>query len=569
MYKAALLAEKLAIEYSQNKQKQFPKIVWKAPAQGIGESYSTSYEKGIIQVQAESPLGAAYGIAQLNITLAGDHLGDFLGLSQPRFALRPLWIGCDSYVSSNGIGIALPRYMATSSHEEMKINSEKLFHRIIELGYNTILLGSNHSSTAAVSRLNFDDVYSELNSFIQLAHDFGLKVIVKPCFFSTEASKKISHCPLSPLFRGHLIEQIELLYASVSSMDYLFWESSLLCAEFIHDTFARDATLSELVVSELHLLESSLKGRSQLIYYIPTSDLATAHQHAVWLPGLCDEAQINTIISFSAVAGDCYADHLPPHPFWEKLRSSPDISATRLLPIVNAGLISQGEGLWPTLAVDLIDKYYSRLYRHRFVGVLALTNALPQRGGMLDCSLWIAGQALWRNLSPSSLSETWFAAFRPDWYFEESGDIMSRMRQIAIKLSFLRSLNAEANSNILAEDCRIMTDHILTNLRDIKLSLEKIERKQVKKRKSPTCNDYVQVFSRDAQRIVVRFLQSFNLSSPFAMEEVDLRESFWTQLSSGSGQGIRSAGKILFCDEPRRGAPGSAMEGIYLENRFL
>lgn len=566
MFKASLLADELALEYSQNHHKQFPKIVWKAPTHGIGESYFANFEKGVIQVQAESPLAAAYGIAQLKVAVASNHLGDFVGASKPRFPLMPLWIGCEIYKTSNGIEVALPRCMGVSyDSAQRKENAERLCRRIIELGYNTILLGNNDFTQPTFN----SNVLVELEGFIQLAQAFGLKVIVKSCLFLSDASQKITRCPLCPSFRGHVIEHIHFLLTSVPSLNYFFWESSLLCTEFTSHIFARDATLSELVIKELQLLESALGARSQLIYYIPSPDSETAQQHAVWMSHLCDEAKKYTIIAFSAVAGDCYADHLSPHPFWEKLRKSPDISATQLLPLVNIGLISQGEGLWPTPVIDLLGKYYSRLYRHSFAGVLTLTNALPQQGGILDCNLWIAAQTLWRNLPPQQITETWFAAFRPDWHFEESGDVLQRVRQLAVKLSFLRSQTFKTNNTIIVEDCRIITDHILTSLRDIKICIEKIERKQIKKKEKPTLNDYLQVFSRDAQHIVLHFLQSFNLSFPYTLEEGELKESFWTQLSPGSGQGIRSASKIAFFNEPRRGLPGSAMEAIYLENRYL
>lgn len=564
MHKASLLADQLAFEYTQNEQKQF-NIVWKAPIKGVGETFITSFEKGVIQLQAESPLAAAFGISQLKVAIASDHLGDFIGVSQPRFNLRPLWLGCENYMTSDGLEVALPRCIGMSfDNQQKKRNAELLCCRTIDLGYNSILLGKKDSASPTLN----STVLSDMVDFIHLAHSYGLKVIVKSTPFLSEISKKSDCCPLSPSYQEQIIHHINLLLTSVVP-DYFFWESSLLDPGFSTHYSARDVTFSELVIKEMHLLENALNDKSQLIFFIPSSDIETAHAHAAWMPHLCDETRKKTIIAFSAVAGDYCADHLPPHPFWEKLRRSPSTSITQLFPLVNVGSISHGEGLWPTPTTDLLDKYYSRLHRHRFAGVLVLTNALPQPGGILDCNLWTASQVLWRNLPSWQITETWFAAFRPNWIFGESSDLLLGMRQIAVKLGYLRSIACEGRSNIASEDCRIMTDQILTSLRDLKGSVEKLERRQFKKGKGPMLSDYLQSFSWDAQSVVLHFLQCYNLSFPFILEEGEMKDSFWTHLSSGSSQGIRSSSKISFLEVPRRGLPGSAMEAIYLENRYL
>src|SRR5690606_29786497 len=128
----------------------------------------------------------------------------------------------------------------------------------------------------------------------------------------------------------------------------------------------------------------------------------------------------------------------------------------------------------------------------------------------------------------------------------------------------------EANrDSVLSEDCRVATESILSRLKELLLRSEKLERKRLKRANAPSISDYMQVFARDAQRIVLHFLQCFNLSYPHVLGSEELSESFWMQLSPGAGQGIRSATKVVFATEPNSGPAGSRMEAIFLENRLM
>lgn len=565
MYKAKLLANELLHESLQKQGKESFKIFWSSK-NGKSENFISTYEKGTIRIEAESPLAGAYAISQMQIAAESGHLIEFLGPSQPRFLLRPIWVGCGpEMISPEGIGVALPRFFTSTQQDKTK--SALFCRRIIELGYNAVILGSHDGSQIVLNPNSF----AEVAAFCDVLQDHGLKAIIKPNFFSKELPKKIGHCPLSKSYQQAIISGFYALFERIANVDFLFWEGSFLHSDFTQDPSARDATLSELIRAEILFLEKNLPSKVSLIYFIPAPDLLAAKQQAKWMSSLCDYVGKGTIISFPAIAGNCFADHLPPHPFWEELRKSPDISATPLLPLVNVGSISQGEGLWPSPTLDLIEKYYSRLYRHRFAGVVALANVLPKKGGMLDCSLWVASQALWRNQSSIQLAETWFHAHRPEWDFSDNIGVLQSMRQLVIELSFLRSLTCETKrDDYSSEDCRLMTESILARLKELQRRIEKLERRQPFKRKeNPSLTDYLSVFARDAQRIILHFLQCFNLSYPYVLGGEELQESFWMQISPGGGLGIRSAAKISFFDEPKSGAVGSRMEAIYQENRFL
>lgn len=559
MYKASKLADELVSEYSQNHYSRLPKIVWKAPIQGKGESYFTSYEKGILHVQGESPLAAAYGITQIKAAFKSNHLGEYLGQATPRFPLRPLGIQCDTFITSCGLDIPLPKCMGETYDEAQKVlNVEKLCRRIIELGYNAILL-TNYTlclnQETAIGGIN-PNAQVLLTKFAEIVHSFGLKVMVQCRFPRLATSKKIVKSPKNPDFREYVSTRLHSLFSIIPSLDYFFWESSILNNDFTVYIGAKDATLQELVVAEMQMLENCLTKQASLVYYIPSISLETAHQQASWFDALCNEAGNKTIISFSAVAGRFFEDHLSPHPFWEELRKDQDTPCTKLLPLVNIGQISQGEGLWPTPAVDLINQFYDRLNPLFFAGALTLASAVPMEGGMLDCSLWCAGQSLWGCLSPQQNVETWFAAFRPEWNYYETDRILAETRQLAVRLSYMSSLTNRSKHNLMIEDFRVLAEHILISLREIKIRLSIIERKRTKKSQSIPFSEYLKIFACDAQHFVIHFLQHLNVSLPFGLEESELKESFWK-------------GKVGVFDEPLKGGAGSVMESIYFENRFL
>ncbi len=81
---------KRLIDFSQRDPSPFAK--WElTTCSGHGrEGFESSYEGGVLRLQAETPLGAAFGIAQLARAARAGHLAEWLGKRQPFFVLRPV-----------------------------------------------------------------------------------------------------------------------------------------------------------------------------------------------------------------------------------------------------------------------------------------------------------------------------------------------------------------------------------------------------------------------------------------------------------------------------------------------
>ncbi|CCB87271.1 putative uncharacterized protein [Parachlamydia acanthamoebae UV-7] len=503
------------------------------------EFYDADYCMGTFQIQASNPLVSAYAIHSLKIAALSGHHADFLGKMSPKFNLRPLWIECDlSIQTESDMHWAIPNYLG-------EVEQQIIFaKRMISLGYNAIILGArDHVLPKQAKELSLEKI-------CRTFQHFGIKVILKPIF-----SEKMAH-----LNEHIFLEEIK----KIDSFDYLFIESGSVLSHLLTSVDQRELTSADQALYEVRFFEKILGNQYGLIYSILSRDGEAALDQAMWLPHFCDDVGAHTIIAFSAVSDDPINDHAPPHPIWDVLRELLDVSATPLMPILNVGGIHQGEGLWPSLAVDCVDHYYSRCQRHHFAGIIHLVNHLPHPGAVLDCSLWVASQAAWSHLSAVLLAETWFAAYYPEMNYRGLADIWKKNREIAIELSAMRSLTNEKNRDkISSEECKALSESLLARLHYLQEFLRRDGGR------NQTFNAYCTSFIRDAKRIIHHFLQCFNVSIGYSLKGEDFAPSFWTAVQEGGGQGLRGGAKILFLDKPNQGEENNQMNQIYKANRLF
>lgn len=565
MKKSKDLLENLYEEYfSKIRKTNDPEIFLKAISEESSEGFSCSYlGAGIIHLTAHNACCAAFGLNQIITGIKSGHLAEFLGKFSPRFNLRPLWIGCHKNCQiSPAIAIQLPDFWDKDcENEDSKLNH--FCKRVIELGYNAVMIGRRDLFVPTEIQVELETFLKGLKVF----REYGLKIILKPDFEINDRS--IVRSPLNPEY----IKAIEMLISQftnqVQDYDFLFWEGGFSHFNFFAYQAAEEYTLFELVVEEVRMIEKFLKNKTGLIYYVPTHDVHDGKKYAEWMPALCDEVSNFTTLAFSAVAGDPCLDHLEPHPFWEKLRQRPDVSATPLLPILNIGGVRQGEGLWPSIALDLIENYIGRCFRHSFAGIIGLVNHLPRKEGLLDCSLWVASSYMWNQHPPQLLAHTWFLTHKPDLDFLNHSVSMAQLRKIIIALSLLRSLtNEKSRDTISSEECRLMTESLLSQLKELRLKFS--QEKNNKKGSQTSFSDYFNYFIRDARRIILHFLQCFNIPLANILEGDDLQEAFWTSISqAGHGDGFRTGNKVAFLDAPNPGAINSRMSLIFDESRLF
>ena len=518
MKNARLLAHKLCNEYSAKVNgTKLPKLNPLLIRDSKDESCTLSYHAGILKIEAGCPIGAVYALSQAKAGSQSKHLAEILGTKTPRFYLRPLWI----------LGEVNPFNDLSKQHEACR--------RLLELGYNAVILDRSIQSNT-----------------VSLLHDYGIKIIFKPM--------KITESFLSVKYQHDLKNLLEDYLSN--GIDYIFWESGLYSQELEEDPLTRELTQEDLAHYEMKLLEETIAQNAGLIYYISTPDLYNADKQAKWMPRLCHDAGKKTIIAFSAFAGNPDEDHLPMHPFWETLRLSPDTLETPLLPILNGGNVNQGEGLWPILSLDLLNRFFTQMDRHRFAGAAIMTRTLPGRSGFLECNLWVAGRMMWESRSSYLYAETWCEAFRPDLNIKKFGAIFEIARRISVDLSILRAV-LQGKYVEPAEECRARAESSLGQLNYLVAIFSKVKGEE--QAGVPFLADYVRYFERDARRIIMHALQSMNISLPNLMSGIDAHESFWTKLLESPGSGIRGAAKVALLELPNQGLQDVKMPMIYRE----
>lgn len=550
MKKIHQLSIDLAKKCALNKALNYPEIIIKKRNTQNSESFSCHYTSGTFHLEAESPVGVVYGLHQLQMGIQSGHQGEYQGTYSPKSPLRPLWIGCPNKIMLTPcVGVHIPDFFLKK--EEGVLN--RFCQRLLELGYNSVLLGSYENNIdTAVDEPNF-----ELNSSLEVIRSYGIKVILKPVFQALSTK-----CPLDSRHVQSTHQCFQDLFKKAPAIDFIFHECCMVNPELLQDPSVRNATDYDLVIAELSMLEQALEGKASLIFYVPTSP-RHAHQQSKWLSLLCDDVGPKTIVAFSAVSGVPWADHLSPHPFWKELRQSPDCSATPLLPIINIGCIRQGEGLWPTLTLDLIEKYFPRCHRHHFAGVIGLVNYLPASGALLECNLWVASQELWKPNSSILSVETWFRAQRPDLDFDLFAQPLREIRILAIDLSLIRSLHAEQHCETISNDeRRALAESIWARLKKLQIVFEANQRIPIDAKSRVGFADYFLYFLTDTRRILFNFIKNCHISIPHIRHEDNIEAGFWTTPSSNYGL-------LNFLEQPQEGPLGSGMAQIFAENRLF
>lgn len=538
MKKCQELATVLAAEYAERSKNRHAPHLHLSIKEKNGEGYTSSYAGGKLSITANNLLAQTYAISQMGTAIQARHLAEYLGESSPRFSLRPLWLKAPIEVSlTDQLSLHLPEFMLA---EDAQLLLPRLCKRLIECGYNSILIGTHQNNwelKEVPSTLTVD-----LNSLIQQLHDHGIQVILKPNF-KTEISSK---APCKS--KAYLEAVINELFIDFPAIDGLFWESLWQTPAYHEDEESLDLTDAEIALSEIEILESCIQDRSKLIFYMaaPNANKNEAARQAKWILSLLDDMKKNSILAFSAVVGSAFDDHAKDNPLWEILRESPDFSATALLPILNVGLVKQGEGLWPVTNFDLLERFLPRCSGHSFAGIVCTASHLPQAGSVLDCNLWVAGQSLWRSIAPSLLAETWFKAFRPEENPALCLQVMEKARSIALNLTAIPKLN------LAADEAKIYGDSLMGNLRQLNWILDK-EHCSSGSSAHPSIKDHFTFFSRDVKQLLAIFLPTYNLSLSFHSTHDEPTASFWSHE----------------LDTPHRGPKNSTMEAIYLENRYL
>ena len=532
------------------------------------EGFYAELEGGEIRLRVGSFSAASFASHQLAIGFLSGHLPEYLGKRVPFFALRPLWFGSSKILRiSPKIAVSLPESIVSAlkegkSEEVLDILLSKLF----QLGCNAVVFGRR--SRESLEEESIKDL--NVNVFLSEIRQKGIKVIIKPEV--TIAKGKSFADVLYKKDAKYLEEAFEDFFSILGSIDYLFWEGLFSDGKENTVSSFEDLTYLEKAIYEEAFVRKSMNKDLSLIYYLPSSDKSVAREQAGCFENLCNEVGRNTVLSFSFVEGEPFEDHLSPHPIWESLRASHGESSTAFLPIVNVGSIGSGEGLWPILPLDHIESYISYMYRHRFLGAMMMSDHIPQRGSLLDCSLWVGSQVQWMKLSPDLLANTWFLANRSVLGNDWDRLHLKKIRELVLRLKRLckGTLRPSEFYDAEKELFRLEVESILFYLKFLREKFLK-SNVSVKERDDRiiSFSDYLCYFIRDAKRMIFSFLQGEEISISNVLDGEDLQKGFWTTLIQGAKGGIGGKASVSLLKRADYEASDGVMDRIYKSARLL
>jgi len=537
------ICQELLLEYGNKRQRHLPKIGFRINAKDKKEGYSCTQKGNEIFLEAHHENAALYAMQNLVDNCLSGHWRDSFGVTVPAVDLRILWLGSDCQVPLEaGMSLHIPAWLCEKECEE---KVEWISRRTLELGFNTLLFGSLDSKAQhAIKEIANVE-------FLSLFRKYGLKVILKPYFDFQELPRS----PFDPEYSKFIRKAIRENFSITSQADYFFWESQAWDDSCQDHPMTREATQGDIVKEEIQLIEKSLVNTSDLIFFFPAKDENESKQQALLLNDVITEAQEKTYFAFSSVAGPIMADHLSPHAAWQVAKQSLPRALPKLIPIFNLGSVNQGENLWPVLPFPAIDRHILTL-NSTFSGVIGMVNKMPKKGALLDCSLSVAGNAIWEKKTTASSAEKWFAANRPELEYQAHSEILKEIQDIHLKLSLLCSVsNSKIRSAAFNEYCRSLAESLLAQLKWLQARFALNQKKEHKKL---SLQDYFQHFSIDAKRLVSHILQSCNINLLHLRHDDDLQGGIWTHKD-----------KKHLLDKPHAGEPHSVPARIIEEAIFF
>ncbi|MDF2576692.1 MAG: hypothetical protein K0S74_176 [Chlamydiales bacterium] len=488
-------------------------------ARADSESYHVEYASGTLYVEAGSKSTAEHAAWQLYYAAKAGCLCEWLGDRKPLVGTRIFWVGCSKLVPlSEFLALAVPSWWGKTSQMEF------FYKSLMRWGYNSVILGWL-PYMGALKEGEVND-QSCLQSGISYLKEKGIKIFVK--FYFLQNSFKENHL-LEEKKRKVFEEQLSHIQQFISFLGGVVWEGNGGIA-YRKLKNLNEFTEIDIVLKEIQLLELLLPPSQELIYLLPslTSDLT--EQQAVALNRLEAGISARVTLAFSSRMGEPISDYLPPHPIWQKVRSSLG-NRKSLSPILNGGLINQGEGIWPLAPYDTITDMMGKATCSYFKSTIVLGRYLPLKGSLLDLSLWLHGIVQWDVEQVNDLLRIGMCECFPGVNDDKARKIFVQVRQIALEYHYL-SLQGVNIPRDLSEK---LYNRLIFQVKSLDLFLETLEIydgivqqtiNDTLKDKKLLWNAYTAAFSNAIKPVILRLGQELQVSTSLMAWPDDKKNNF-------------------------------------------
>ena len=441
--------------------------------------------------------------------LRAGHLGEVLGTFSPQVEERLLWI-----VGEDPLELA-PSLVGVKPLEG---DPTQFALRILELGYTGVVFGGRD---AALMNSDPDSDSLPLHRWMRALRAVGLTAWLKPTISST-----LEGCVAESSWRQGVTDALESLLEGDTRPDGIVWRVQAVRPSALAHRSAQNDTQLDLVAKELQLVQKTA-GDLPLSFFIVAPSPSIAERQAEWLERLAQVAERNTTIAFSCVAGYFQDDHRPQHPVWSHARTLHGLGTGALTPLINAGAVQQGEGLWPSIPLELFHQAHSILGLYGVRRAIVTSSTLPSGDGVLAVSLSTASGVLFSGHSPTAVSEQWLAAHCPSSNTQTVGELLRQGGSLVRELSLIRSLPPGDPDGFRAK-----VDLFFAKIQAFRSSIEQGTHDW------NALTEHAIGFCRDARRICCHVGQRFNVSLNSELTPDDLKGGFWTE-AAGHGGAVR------------------------------
>ena len=498
-------------------------------------------------------------INELNQTNKKGEFNAPVSRQSPKFSERILWINGQVTVKlSDDLSIHLPKCLVGDFTNKSFIKDiETLCKRVIEWGYNTLLLGAVRADEVLkVSKTSLIEGF--LQQLFTVFHKFGLKGILIP---------QINDFSISELlFDNKLQEFLSPILNSKETIDGIFWRGQALNKKDLMSVKFSNFTSYELFLKEIQLLEKVLSNQCSLYYYLPEA-LIKMRSGPQSILEACEEVAFTTNLLFPMGNGGLLDDFSSNHLVWNELKKDMSLINSPLLPVVNSGAIHFGEGLWPTFSFDLLYKSYQYLSSDQLKGAICMTNSIPISGSLLDCHLWTSGKILCTCDFPEYLFEMWWSKFSNSsshliCYFL---DLLKKFRKIALEvIQFYDICKRNDYSCSWRNEPKLFVESQVYQLKLLQYEISLISDEMAKK-------NIVEPFSyflKDMNFFMLQGLQLCNVSIGNLLPTEFNDCSFWGGKSGNKREGVDVESESFFLT-PYCNHEDKVMNRIFKDNRLL
>jgi hypothetical protein len=313
----------------------------------------------------------------------------------------------------------------------------------------------------------------------------------------------------------------------------------------------------ERLLEEVHLAKESV-GDKELIYYLNLEDRFTTKACARWFEEILDAIPNGVTVAFSRAVGDVRNQSFHENTILRSLEMSLDASSTPLMPVMNMGGVSWGEGLWPAPPLrELESTLHMMQSLHPFAGVIPLTSYLPAEDGFLKGTLWVAGQTQWHSECPMRLMEMWLYG---SMQVKKSSDIRGLLQDAENVVALLQKSKSSANHE--QEYKERVLGHIVSYAELMKYKLRQLGRKE-----RGSLYHMFEFFLRDVKKLSLLWSQEWKIKLQGVAEGDDMKDSLWVHVETHGSRGLGGSVRGALLKEPHTSPNNPKLEKLILENR--